>query len=378
MKRKKVIFFQYCLPDFYPPLLNKMEVFENEGWVVKTGIWNTRTLCSNFESEFPSRVIFRVHESEFRIIRLFSRLVYGIRMIAYRLGSGSCVWVFTDIKSVLFGALIAKFDKASKCVYVEYDSPGDAASFRLKLLKKCREYLCRNSELVIIPCEQRANKFNDTVKPKTKPIVVFNVPTKREISLYSPGYEVVPTKIRLHYHGSFVPARMPLSIFDAIASLPDFSITIRALTPVPDYGYLSLVKQYISEKNIGNRVEILPAISCWQGKIIPESYELGLALFSDPSIDENLASMWGASNKVFQYMEAGIVPLIYSDEPGFKSNLGDVAIFINSLETNALVDQLKSISGSIDDLKERQNKGRALVEEKYNFEYYFLPVVDSL
>jgi hypothetical protein len=374
---KKIFFFQFHLPDFYPPLLNKMQVFETEGWEVHTGVWHTRTLVSLFESKFKHRTLFKIKDTTNRYQRGLRRLEYGGRMILHRLRHGPLVWCFTDSPSVGWGWLILLLDRKSKFIYIEYDSPTPLPTLRSKMTNFCRYQFCQKTHLNILPNFERAEKFKADISPHGPIHTVFNVPPLREISAYKNRNLEGKENLNIFYHGSFTESRLPLSLFEALQSSKHFHLTIRAVIPVPDNGFMKRVTDLITQLNVVKQVTFLAPCS-WTGDppvMIQEGMDIGLACYTNPGIDLNFSTMWGASNKVFQYMQAGIVPYIYTEESAFKEHLGDTAYFTESLDAKIIAASWNKITEQRKTLLTRKENVQKLVQNNYNFEQEFRPVI---
>ena len=105
-------------------------------------------------------------------------------------------------------------------IYHEHDSPplhSSAGSRMMRIVMVTRRWLAARTLLNVLPNQRRVECFKLTTGTARPVRCVWNCPAKQDA-------EVEPKKaagFRLYFHGSIVPARMPLSIVDALARLPE-------------------------------------------------------------------------------------------------------------------------------------------------------------
>jgi glycosyltransferase involved in cell wall biosynthesis len=163
------------------------------------------------------------------------------------------------------------------------------------------------ADLCIIPNENRATLFHaETGASNVK--VVWNCPSLEEVT--PPRSEYGPV-LKLLYHGSIVPDRLPLTVISALKDV-SHPVVLRVVgyETVGSQGYLAKMKRTAAELGISDRLEIVGTIPLREDLMrFCATCDVGLSLLP-PSTDENLANMTGASNKPFDYLACGLAVLV--------------------------------------------------------------------
>src|SRR5262249_36064415 len=141
-------------------------------------------------------------------------------------------------------------------------------------------------------------------------IVVQNCPTLDEVG---PPRAPHDGPLRVLYHGSIVPARLPLTVIDAIAAVPDVTLVIAGYETVGHPGHVEALLSRARGLGVSDRVNHRGLVPL-RRDLLEEcaSCDVGLALMPMESDDINEQAMAGASNKPFDYLARGL-PLIVSD-----------------------------------------------------------------
>lgn len=286
-------------------------------------------------------------------------------------------WVYvSDVLACPVGLLLARFGRA-RVLYHEHDSPAaeGARSRFFKMTLGARAKLAKSAEMVVFPNQNRLDHFERNIASGMKPgFCVWNCPAKREV--IDEERDAAGPEMVLFYHGSIVPARVPLTLIDALAQLSE-SIVFRlaGYETVGHRGYLAELADRAKSLGVDGRYQYLGALS--RSALLPETRRgsVGIVLFPPESGDLNELNMVGASNKPFEYMACGlplIVPKIQEwlnafVEPGFgiacdPADPADIARAVQWYHANP---EQRLAMGKA---------GRARIRDQWNYETRFEPV----
>src|SRR5204863_9984002 len=108
-----------------------------------------------------------------------------------------------------------------RLIYHEHDSPSPVAepgaSWFARVVRRARIAVARSADLSILPNARRAAIYRETTGCD-RTLTVWNTPSLDEAR---PLPVRAGLDLRLLYHGSIVPSRLPLAAVDALARLPD-------------------------------------------------------------------------------------------------------------------------------------------------------------
>ena len=124
--------------------------------------------------------------------------------------------------------------------------------------------------------------------------------------------------LKLLYHGSIVPERVPYALIEALARLPEeVTLDLTGYETVGSSGYLKKLRDLANTRNVTSRLAINGAVS--RRALMGECtrFDVGIALIPRKTSDANFLSMTGASNKPFDYLACGL-PVLVSDLPDWR------------------------------------------------------------
>ena len=271
-------------------------------------------------------------------------------------------------------ALIAAKLAGAALVYHEHDSPNPGnlnpriASLRVRAARK--------ATLVVFPNAARAKIAQQELGFRDDQVrIVWNVPRRDEV----PDRKVAShLPLELHYHGNISPQLLPERVMDAlqICTRPWRLRVIGYETPGSTGYAIRLVER--GGQPGGTRVVYSGQVS--RDRLLAEAAQasVGLALLPKSAGDVNLTHIIGASNKVFDYMAAGLALLV--------PNLPDWMDFVESGFGRACDPaDARSISAQLDWFAEHPEEcramgetGRTKIEQEWNYEQAFQPVLSVL
>jgi glycosyltransferase involved in cell wall biosynthesis len=281
-------------------------------------------------------------------------------------------WIYcSDAHSTPPGWLLAVAGK--RVLYHEHDTPQPANGRAFeRLLLWARTNCSRRARVCVIPNARRAESLGDA-------IVVWNCPRLEETA--GPREAMEPGQLRLLYHGSIVPERLPMSVIGALAAVRGgVSLTVAGYETAGSRGYMKRLRDRANKLGISGRLRFVGAVTP-RNKLLAlcREHDAGLALMPLDSADVNLRHMEGASNKPFDYLACGLALIVsrlpewervfvapgygYSCHPASASELA--RIFEDLLENPART-------------RAMGEAGRRRILGEWNYESQFRPVLNVL
>ncbi len=377
----KILYLQYTNPAAYPPLEHSSHLFSDSG---------AQVLFLGTEPFGTSAMTF----SPYRNIR-FRRLPYGQgklwRKIHYLI---FCVWASgwilawrpqwiyaSDPFSCPIGWL-ASYLPGARVLYHEHDSPGAGGSDRAwsyRLVLRARRALACRAQLCVLPNQERARRFAEEIRPARPPLCVWNCPRLAEV--LSAPLETTENRLRLLYLGSLVPARLPVSLLEAMARLPE-SVLLRVIG-YPTIGHPSYSQEFrraADRLGLGKRLEFIGTLSTREEMFQrARGCDVGIALIPRGSADLNEQAMEGASNKPFDYLVCGLA-LLVSDLPEWKRVFvrEGYGLACDPAGPESIAAALKWFLEYPQERQKMAEAGRQRILEEWNYEEQFKPVYEAI
>jgi glycosyltransferase involved in cell wall biosynthesis len=180
----------------------------------------------------------------------------------------------------------------------------------MKLVMKSRRSLAHAADLCVLPAGDRARAFTSTTG-RGDVHVVWNCPARIEAE--APAVRPVGDALRLLYHGSIVPARVPKEILYAIAALPPaVTLTVVGYETSGHESYVQELTALSAQLGLSGRIRFMGPMSRDELMQRCGDCDVGLSLLPMASTDINERSMVGASNKPFDYLARGL-PIVVSE-----------------------------------------------------------------
>jgi len=362
----RVLFLQGTDPAAYPPLINAGMLMAEAGWEV-TFLSAPMADLPLAMPEHPRIAVRTIGARPSHVMRKRDYLAYNARALQLALTLRPEVVYASDILGAGPGLMAARASGAS-LVYHEHDPPGP----RLPVLHRWRGAAARSARIVIFPNRQRADAARSRLGLAEERLqIVWNMPRLAELPRLTPQSDL---PLRLYYHGSITPERLPEAIVPALAHFEG-----RARLHVIGYesasvtGFLTKLtaaSRFINYDGIVERRELLDAAA---------HSHVGLALVPPRTADETMASLAGASNKPFDYMAAGQA-LLVSDVPAWREMFvgPDYGLACDPRSTESLIAAISWLLDHPDERRAMGERGRAKIAADWNYDGAFAPVLDNL
>jgi glycosyltransferase involved in cell wall biosynthesis len=319
MNQPKALYIQYTNPACYPPLEHSSKILADAGWqIVFLGTGADRGADKLRFLSYPQIRVKQMPYCTVRQLRKIHYLIYLIWVLIWTLGWRPR-WVYASDPLVCPIAIWLKQLFKIKILYHEHDSPDESdrqLSWSAQFIRRARKLLGQRADLCILPNETRTQLFSKTTGRKDNLFTIWNCPLKKDA--ITPINFSKRDGLKVLYHGSIVPDRLPLSVIEALAILPErVMLLLIGYETVGHEGYLTQLLSKASDLRIEKRVQYHGLMQRQELLEFSRECDLGLVLMPNNTKNLNMQHMTGASCKAFDYLACGL-PLLVSDLPEWK------------------------------------------------------------
>jgi glycosyltransferase involved in cell wall biosynthesis len=381
MASRRVLYVQYTNPAGYPPLLHSAHLLADQGFSIR--FLGTDALADSLRFPRHDRVEVRLMPFQaggWRQKVHYARFALWVMATA---ASWRPSWIYASDPLSSPIALLLKQLLGMRVVYHEHDSPSPQASEGLagtrfvRLVMKARRALAQKADVCVLPNAERARLFTSATG-RSDVLTVWNCPARSEIA--SGHHEASGQTLRVLYHGSIVPARVPKSVLEGVAlTPPGVTLTLIGYETAGHARYIRELTESAAKLGIADRVRFDGPMSRADLMACCANFDVGLALLPIDSSDINERSMVGASNKPFDYMACGLSLLVSESREWIDTYVS--AGFGRSCDPGSAASIAGSLQWFLDHPKERQamgERGQEQIASEWNYEKAFGPVVTRL
>jgi glycosyltransferase involved in cell wall biosynthesis len=376
----RVLYVQYCNPAAYPPIEHGSQLLADAGFDVM--LLGTDVPGETMQTRPHPRI--RVGIMPARGAGLRQKLCYARYMIwvlawSIRLRP---TWIYASDPLSCPVALILRVLMRTRTIYHEHDSPEPRAhagvSIAMRLALWARHRLAQSADLCILPNAQRAELFRQSTD-RDDVLSVWNCPTRAEAT--APRDRRDDSELKIVYHGSIVPARLPRTVIHALAKLPKaVTLTVSGFETLGHFGYSRELAAEAARLGVEDRVTFVDPIPT-RSALLEQCghFDVGLALFSQAQAEINQQTMVGASNKPFDYMARGLA-LLVTDLPEWRAMYVDQGYGVACAPDSA--DSIQTALAWFWEHRQARDtmgqRGRQRILEDWNYERVFAPVLDHM
>lgn len=377
MTRKRIVYVQYTNPAAYPPLIHSSHMLAGRGWEV---LFLGAGSEGSGGLRMPKHERIRIAQLRFERPGWRQKLHYAYfhlwclaRVIVFRPAWIYCSDLFACPCGWLFSLL------GMRVVYHEHDSPAAKPKGLFERLLLCARAFCARRAVCVVPNARRGEYMRETSGAPQPPLVVWNCPRLAEVA---PAKEPIGSgPLRLLYHGSIVPERLPLAVIDAMSGVPGaVSLTVVGYETAGSKGYVKRLRTRAMELGIPERLRVLGTLSTREELMsVCREHDAGLALMPSNADDLNLRTMEGASNKPFDYASCGLT-LIVSRLPEWEAMFAAPG-YAYACDPGSAADLAQTLMKLIQDparTRAMGEAGRQRVLAEWNYERQFEPVMNLL
>lgn len=378
MRRKRIIYVQYTNPAAYPPLEHSSQILAENNWDVL--FLGTGALGAD-KLRFDERRHIRVRRMRFQSPGLRQKLHYALFNL-WCLGwflrwRPDCVY-FSELHSCPLGFLAAL--AGMRTIFHEHDIPqSNPAGIFARSVSWSRKQFARRATLCVVPNKKRGEHLARAAGTTRMPAVVWNCPRPAEVAPQRTG--LPDGTLRILYHGSIVPDRLPLTVIEALAKLPaGVTLTVVGYETVGAAGYVDLLRARARELGIDERMSFAGTLALRSELIaMCGRHDVGLALMPLETGDPNMESMAGASNKPFDYLACGLALVVSTlsdwEEMFVKPGYG---LSCDPSSPESLAAALGIFAAQPEITRNMGERGRQRILREWNYDHQFQPVRERL
>ena len=372
----RVLYVQYTSPGAYPPLVRGAELLADAG----ASVLMLGTRVAGLDS-------LDVADSEGVRIRLMPAAESGWRLKAHYARYAAWVaregsawkpdWIYA---SDVLGAPIAlglSVLTGARVVYHEHDAPSlEHPSWLIRQCLAARKRLVAEAAIVVTPNAARSATLSALAGGRCV-MTAWNTPLRPHVP---PVERRMSDRLRVLYRGSVNGERLPVTVIDAMADpRVDAELTIAGYETVGSRGHVDALRSRARDFGVGNRVHVLGTVPEAEITAVSAACDVGLALMPVASRDENMRHMTGASNKVFEYLSSGVVPLV-SHLPDWRATFvaPGVALACDPRDAASIGDAFVWAQEHREALAQMARRGWQRLEEDWNYETQFAPVLAAM
>jgi glycosyltransferase involved in cell wall biosynthesis len=376
----RVLYVQYCNPAAYPPIEHSAVLLADAGFDVT--LLGTDVPGETMQLRPHPRIQVRIMPAKGAGLRqklLYARYMMWALILGVRFRPA---WIYASDPLSCPVALLLHTILGTQTIYHEHDAPEPEARANLSLAMRAalwaRRRLAQTATLCVVPNVQRAELVRQSTG-RQDVLSVWNCPMRAEaadaVEAHANG------QLKIVYHGSIVPARIPRTVIHALSRLPkEITLTVSGFETLGQFGYSRDLAAEAERLGVGHRVKFVEPIPT-RSALLEQCgrFDIGLALFSQQQPEINQQTMAGASNKPFDYMARGLA-LLVTDLPDWR------AMYVD--EGFGLCCQPDSVESIVEALKwfwenraERQAmalRGRQRILEAWNYEQQFHSVLTAV
>lgn len=379
-RARRVLYVQYTNPCAYPPLLHSSAILAGRGWEVLF----LGTQSHGFETaEPPARANLRFRylghcPPGFKQKLHYAWFCLWCSLWAFRWKPD---WVYASDPFSCLPALLLHWLFGTRFVYHEHDSPPEigagihgAGGSSFGLFRWARQRTAQLAEFCILPNENRAQVYRKRTGTSKEVKVVWNTPLRSEV----PAPKRRPNAaLKLLYHGSIVPERLPLAVVQALQKV-GYPVVLHVVgyETIGSLGYIAKLRASAEELGLANALEFVGVLQRDELMAYCGSCDVGLAVVPPSINDPNLGNLMGASNKVFDYLACGLALLI-PEIAGWEELL-PYGLACDPMDPDSVAGALRYFCEHRDEMRLRGERGRQRILEKWNYEAHFQPVWERM
>lgn len=369
------MFVQATEAAYLPPVINAAMLMAEAGWTVNVVTAPLAEAGLAFP-EHPRIAVDRLPARPTHVMTKFDYLRYTARVLRLARNIRPDVIYASDPLGAGPGLLAARATGA-RLVYHEHDSPAPDGT-RL-MPRRMRAAAARRADIVIFPNRDRAELARSEIGFAAERLrIVWNVPRRGEMP---PRHHERPEQpMIVYYHGHISPTLLPESLVGAIQRFQGaIRLDVLGYEVSSAGGYLDRLQRTAMAADGQPLVRYLGVASRDALLARAAQAHLGVALMPASSSDVNLRYLAGASNKVFDYMAAGL-PVLVSDLPEWRRLVAQpgFAHTCDPTSVDSIAAGLRWFHGNPLGRREMGARNRAKISIDWNYDTAFAPVMDLL
>lgn len=375
-RARRVLFLQCTNAGVYPPIIHAAHIFADHGWSVDILSSSDNSTASLLVPPHPALTHHTTRMRPQNAVRALEYLTFLTKAMHLSMTLRPDVIYASDPLGSGPGLVAAQLAGAA-LVYHEHDSPllGALPAW----LARARKVAARRARIVILPNADRGLILcRQTNRPIANLRIVWNMPRRSEL----PPLEThADDDLRLYFHGSITPDRLPEAVVDAVRLFKGHVKMLIAGYEAPGAsGYLARLVERGAGEDGQPLVKYLGQIPLRSELLqVASSADVGLSFMPNSTQDLNMRHMVGASNKPFDYMAAGL-SLLVSDLPEWNATYvtGGFGRACNPFDVDSVATAIHWFLNHPSERQEMGQRGRRKIQAEWNYDVAFAPILEEL
>jgi glycosyltransferase involved in cell wall biosynthesis len=368
--------FFYGNPDQYPPIINSARLLAHAGFELDIFCrWDPQ----DWAVSYPSSVrIHRIKTSNGSSWFEYTAFVLKSLRLARRSG----VFIGHDMHGLLPARILGARHRRPVIYHChDFSESARQLAFGSRMVRTVERSLARTTQIVLVPDKDRAFHVASELRLLRPPVITANAPLTRP----NPHFNGLQSKLReraRHFEAIvFRQGRIGEghAIETTLRSIPLWENKRWGfvIMGIAENTYLEKLTRQAETLGVGNQFVSLPPVGYDDVAPFTSGADLGHALYEPIHI--NNAHIATASNKIMEYMEAGL-PLLVSDTPALR-NLVDrygCGLAADEKSPESIAAAVNTLLGDSDKARIMGSAARRAFEHEFCYERQFAPVIDAI
>ncbi|MGH9967618.1 MAG: glycosyltransferase [Pyrinomonadaceae bacterium] len=364
----------YGNPDQYPPIINSARLLAESGFELDIFCrWDAQ----QWDVSYPPEV--RIHRVKTDTGGPWFEYLSFVVKVLRRAKLDAVLFIGHDMHGLFPARIISTFYRRPIIYHCHDFAENDRQiSLGSQAVRTFERRFARTSDVVIVPDADRALVVDKELRLKRPPLVCANAPLIR----YGASGEALHRALAKNGHrfeaivlrqGRVGPGH---AIESTLRSVPLWGNSNWGfvLMGISDSDYLTRLNAQARALGVDRQFAVLPPVGYDKVALYTPGADIGHALYEPIHINNEFIAT--ASNKIMEYMEAGI-PLLVSDTPALKRLVKKHGCGVTADERSpeSIAAAINILLGQPERARMMGSAGRKSFEEEFCFERQFAPVV---
>jgi glycosyltransferase involved in cell wall biosynthesis len=370
--------FFYGNPDQYPPIINGARLIAQAGF--ETDIFCRWDASEEAVSYPPGVTIHRITgPSRNSWLEYASFVSQSLRRASQNAG----LFIGHDMHGLVPAHLLGRFHHRAVIYHChDFAERERALSLGSRTVRVLERRFAPKAKVVVVPDADRARVIKNQLSLTESPLIAANGPLKREMPatngklrelLLAKGHDFDAVIFRQGKIGVGHAIESTLRALPLLANRK-WGFVVMGLS---DGDYVQRLRLVARELRVDKQFEVLPSVAYDDVISFTSGAQVGHALY-DPIHINNL-HISTASNKIMEYMEAGL-PLLVSETPALRNLVTSYGCGLTADEKSpeSVAEGINILLGAPEKARAMGIAARRAFEEKFCYQRQFGPVIERM